>query len=146
MGSIAITDPLFESVGLGALTLNHRVVLAPLTRMRAGKESEGVYVPNELNVKYYSQRASGGGFMLTEATPISRHAAGYPGVPGIFTTSQIADWKVTDAVHAKGAYIYCQLWHVGRATVSTLGCSLKYQSVQANPSKKLLNLFSFKVQ
>lgn len=45
-------------------------------------------------------------------------AAGYPGVPGIFTKSQIAGWKkVTDAVHAKGAYIYCQLWHVGRATV-----------------------------
>ncbi|KAJ5606809.1 hypothetical protein N7537_003428 [Penicillium hordei] len=120
MGSIAITDPLFESVHLGALTLNHRVVLAPLTRMRAGKESEGVYVPNELNVEYYSQRASEGGFMLTEATPISRHAAGYPGVPGIFTSSQTAGWKkVTDAVHAKGGYIYCQLWHVGRATVSS---------------------------
>lgn len=73
MGSIAITDPLFESVRLGALTLKHRVILAPLTRMRAGKESEGVYVPNELNVEYYSQRASEGGFMLTEATPISRH-------------------------------------------------------------------------
>ncbi|OQE35200.1 hypothetical protein PENCOP_c014G07969 [Penicillium coprophilum] len=120
MGSIAITDPLFESVHLGALTLKHRVVLAPLTRMRASKESEGVYVPNELNVEYYSQRASEGGFMLTEATPISRYAAGYPGVPGIFTASQIIGWKkVTDAVHAKGGYIYCQLWHVGRATVSS---------------------------
>ncbi|EKV11627.1 12-oxophytodienoate reductase opr, putative [Penicillium digitatum] len=121
MGSIAITDPLFESVRLGALTLKHRVILAPLTRMRAGKESEGVYVPSELNVEYYSQRASEGGLMLTEATPISRHAAGYPGVPGIFTSSQIAGWKkVTDAVHTKGGYIYCQLWHVGRATVSSL--------------------------
>lgn len=86
--------------------------------MRSTKESEGVFVPNDLNVEYYSQRASSGGFMLTEATPISRYAAGYPGVPGIFTNSQIAGWKkVTDAVHAKGAYIYCQLWHVGRATV-----------------------------
>ncbi|CAI7596384.1 unnamed protein product [Penicillium glandicola] len=121
MGSIAITDPLFESFRLGALTLKHRVILAPLTRMRAGKESEGVYVPNDLNVEYYSQRASEGGLLLTEATPISRHAAGYPGVPGIFTSSQIAGWKkVTDAVHAKGGYIYCQLWHVGRATVSSL--------------------------
>jgi len=72
-------------------------------------------------VEYYSQRASKGGFLLTEATPISRFAAGYPGVPGIFTQGQIASWKkVTDAVHAKGGFIYCQLWHVGRATVPSL--------------------------
>ncbi|EQL32297.1 hypothetical protein BDFG_05527 [Blastomyces dermatitidis ATCC 26199] len=109
---------LFTPLQLGALQLEHRVVLAPLTRMRASKESEGVYVPNDLNVQYYSERATKGGFLLTEATPISRYAAGYPGVPGIFTPSQIAGWKrVTDAVHAKGAFIYCQLWHVGRATV-----------------------------
>lgn len=80
MGSIAVTDPLFESVRLGALTLKHRVVLAPLTRMRASKESEGVYVPNELNVEYYSQRASDGGFMLTEATPISRYVCEFSSV------------------------------------------------------------------
>ncbi|PGH30774.1 hypothetical protein GX50_06448 [[Emmonsia] crescens] len=109
---------LFKPLQLGALQLEHRVVLAPLTRMRATKESEGVYVPNDLNVQYYSQRATKGGFLLTEATPISRYAAGYPGVPGIFTPSQITGWKrVTDAVHAKGGFIYCQLWHVGRATV-----------------------------
>ncbi|OAX79189.1 hypothetical protein ACJ72_06494 [Emergomyces africanus] len=112
---------LFKPLQLGALQLEHRVVLAPLTRMRATKESEGVYVPNDLNVQYYSQRATKGGFLLTEATPISRYAAGYPGVPGIFTPSQIAGWKrVTDAVHAKGGFIYCQLWHVGRATVPSL--------------------------
>jgi 2,4-dienoyl-CoA reductase-like NADH-dependent reductase (Old Yellow Enzyme family) len=73
MGSIATKDSLFESLRLGALPLKHRVILAPCTRMRASKESEGVYVPNDLNVEYYSQRASDGGFMLTEATPISRH-------------------------------------------------------------------------
>ncbi|KAJ5739789.1 hypothetical protein N7533_012573 [Penicillium manginii] len=118
MGSVDIVGPLFQPLHLGALSLSHRVVQAPCTRMRSTKESEGVFVPNDLNVEYYSQRASAGGFMLTEATPISRYAAGYPGVPGIFTKSQIAGWKkVTDAVHAKGAYIYCQLWHVGRATV-----------------------------
>ncbi|KAJ5583935.1 hypothetical protein N7450_006599 [Penicillium hetheringtonii] len=118
MGSVDIIGPLFKPLRLGALSLSHRVVQAPCTRMRSTKESDGVFVPNELNVEYYSQRASAGGFMLTEATPISRYAAGYPGVPGIFTDSQIAGWKkVTDAVHAKGAYIYCQLWHVGRATV-----------------------------
>ncbi|KAJ5611591.1 hypothetical protein N7528_008696 [Penicillium herquei] len=118
MGSIDSIGPLFQPLTLGALSLKHRVVQAPCTRMRATKESDGVFVPNDLNVEYYSQRASDGGLMLTEATPISRLAAGYPGVPGIFTASQIAGWKkVTDAVHAKGGLILCQLWHVGRATV-----------------------------
>lgn len=86
--------------------------------MRGRKESDGIWVPSDLAVEYYSQRASSGGFQLTEACPISRLSCGYPGVPGIFTQSQIAGWRrVTDAVHAKGGYIYCQLWHVGRATV-----------------------------
>ncbi|KAJ9301428.1 hypothetical protein DTO271G3_1563 [Paecilomyces variotii] len=108
---------LFKPLRLGSLNLEHRIAMAPLTRMRGTKESDGVYVPNDLLVEYYGQRASKGGFMLTEATPISRYCAGYPGVPGIFTASQIAGWKrVTDAVHAKGAYIFCQLWHVGRAS------------------------------
>ncbi|KAH8646586.1 hypothetical protein BGZ60DRAFT_391793 [Tricladium varicosporioides] len=112
---------LFKPLKLGGIQLEHRVVMAPLTRMRASKESEGVFVPGDLNVEYYSQRASKGGFMLTEACPISRLACGYPGVPGIFTPSQIAGWKrITDAVHAKGGFIYCQLWHVGRATVPAL--------------------------
>lgn len=75
MGSIAVTDSLFEPTRLGSLSLKHRVVLAPCTRMRATKESEGVYVPTDLNVEYYSQRASDGGFLLTEATPISRHVS-----------------------------------------------------------------------
>ena len=103
---------LFKPLKLGHLNLEHRVVMAPLTRMRAPEESPGVYVPGDLNVEYYSQRASKGGFQLTEACPISRQACGYRGVPGIFTPSQIQGWKkVTDAVHAKGGFIYCQLWH-----------------------------------
>lgn len=72
MGSVDVVGPLFQPLRVGALSLNHRVVLAPLTRMRSTKESDGVYVPNDLNVEYYSQRASPGGLMLTEATPISR--------------------------------------------------------------------------
>ncbi|KAL2007221.1 hypothetical protein VTN00DRAFT_8659 [Thermoascus crustaceus] len=108
---------LFKPLRLGAIQLEHRVVQGPTTRMRSTKESEGVFVPNDLNVEYYGQRASKGGLMLTEATPISRYAAGYPGVPGIFTPSQVAGWKrVTDAIHVKGAFIFCQLWHVGRAS------------------------------
>lgn len=164
MGSIKSLKPLdgsklFEPLELGALKLEHRVVLAPLTRMRASKESDGVWVCNDMNVEHYSQRASKGGFLLTEACPISRRvcdqipyfqstcvltsaqAAGYPGVPGIFTESQIAAWKkVTNAVHAKGAYIYCQLWHVGRATVPALIEGLQALSSSDIPiSGKALN-------
>lgn len=72
MGSIDIVGPLFQPFPLGAVTLSHRVVQAPTTRMRSTKESDGVFVPNDLNVEYYAQRASPGGLMLTEATPISR--------------------------------------------------------------------------
>ncbi|KAL4866537.1 hypothetical protein BDV12DRAFT_132200 [Aspergillus spectabilis] len=121
MGSLSPLDPLFNPLRLGAFPLSHRIIQAPCTRMRSTKEdgSNGVWVPNDLNVEYYSQRASKGGLMITEATPISRLAAGYPGVPGIFTPSQITGWKkVADAVHAKGGIILCQLWHVGRATTA----------------------------
>lgn len=72
MGSIDTVGPLFQTLRLGAVSLSHRVIQAPCTRMRSTKESDGVFVPNELNVEYYAQRASPGGLMLTEATPISR--------------------------------------------------------------------------
>jgi 2,4-dienoyl-CoA reductase-like NADH-dependent reductase (Old Yellow Enzyme family) len=66
---------LFESLNFGKVTLQHRVVLAPLTRMRATKESDGVFVPGDLAVTYYGQRASKGGFMLTEATDICKYVS-----------------------------------------------------------------------
>lgn len=111
---------LFTPLQLGRLRLEHRVVLAPLTRMRCVKESDGIFVPGDLTREYYSQRASKGGLQLTEATDISHYASGYPGVPGIFSPSQIQAWKkVTDAVHAKGGFIFCQLWHTGRASPSS---------------------------
>lgn len=72
MGSVDVIGPLFQPLRLGALSLSHRVVQAPCTRMRSTKESDGVFVPNDLNVEYYAQRASLGGLMLTEAAPISR--------------------------------------------------------------------------
>lgn len=76
MGSYsANTEALFEPLHLGAFQLQHRVVQAPCTRMRATKEANGVFIPNELNATYYSQRASSGGLMLTEATPISRYVS-----------------------------------------------------------------------
>ncbi|KAK4501613.1 hypothetical protein PRZ48_007422 [Zasmidium cellare] len=108
---------LFQPVRIGRIELQHRIVQAPLTRMRAVKESDGIHVPGDLALEYYSQRASKGGLQLTEATDISHYASGYPGVPGIFTDSQIAGWRrITDAVHAKGGFVFCQLWHTGRAS------------------------------
>lgn len=72
MGSIDAVGSLFQPLRMGSLSLKHRVIQAPCTRMRSTKESDGIFVPNDLNVEYYSQRASDGGLMLTEATPISR--------------------------------------------------------------------------
>ncbi|KAI0595983.1 hypothetical protein F4775DRAFT_566885 [Biscogniauxia sp. FL1348] len=109
--------PLFSSFKLGKLNLQHRVVQAPTTRMRCDFESRGVYVPGARVVKYYSDRASAGGLQITEATDLCLDASAYPGVPGVFTDSQLEGWrKVTDAVHAKGGYVFCQLWHTGRAS------------------------------
>ncbi|ORY59676.1 12-oxophytodienoate reductase 1 [Pseudomassariella vexata] len=111
---------LFSSFKLGKYDLCHRIAQAPCTRMRGVKESDGIYVPGDLMVKYYSQRASKGGLQITEATDISHYASGYPGVPGIFSASQIAGWqRVTDSVHKKGGIIFLQIWHTGRASPSS---------------------------
>lgn len=100
-------------IQLGTIALNHRIVMAPLTRLRAQRPSG---VPSDLMVEYYSQRASDGGFILTESTAISRTGRGFHGAPGIYNDSQVAGWKrVTDAVHAKGGRMFVQLWHAGRS-------------------------------
>ena len=102
---------LFSPFQLGPYALAHRVVMAPLTRMRAGPGE----VPSSLMTTYYSQRATPGGLLISEATSVSPHGFGYAHTPGIFTREQIAGWRpVTDAVHARGGYIFLQLWHVGR--------------------------------
>lgn len=101
---------LFQPYVLGPLTLANRIVMAPLTRNRAGAG----LVPNPLAAAYYAQRASAG-LIITEATQISAQAQGYQDTPGIYTPDQIAGWReVTDAVHARGGRIFVQLWHVGR--------------------------------
>ncbi|WP_233960122.1 alkene reductase [Pectobacterium versatile] len=101
---------LFQPYSLGPLTLANHIVMAPLTRNRAGKG----LVPSELAATYYAQRATAG-LLITEATQISAQAQGYQDTPGIYTPAQIEGWrKVTDAVHAKGGHIFVQLWHVGR--------------------------------
>ncbi|MEN1835587.1 alkene reductase [Pseudomonas lijiangensis] len=102
----------FDPLTLGTLTLSNRIVMAPLTRNRAGKG----LVPTELTATYYAQRASAG-LIITEATQISAQAQGYQDTPGLYTPEQIEAWrKVTDAVHAKGGRIFVQLWHVGRVS------------------------------
>jgi N-ethylmaleimide reductase len=109
---------LFAPVSMGALDLKHRVVMAPLTRLRSSQPGD---VPNALNAAYYGQRASEGGLIITEATDISAQAHGYPGAPGIYSPEQIAGWRlVTDAVHAKGGKIVVQLWHTGRVSHSSM--------------------------
>ncbi|QNH11557.1 alkene reductase [Xanthomonas sp. SI] len=103
---------LFTPYSLGPLTLANRIVMAPLTRNRAGKG----LVPGELAATYYAQRASAG-LLITEATQISADAQGYQDTPGIYTPAQVAGWRaVADAVHAKGGRIFMQLWHVGRVS------------------------------
>ncbi|KAL7420639.1 hypothetical protein Q5752_004590 [Cryptotrichosporon argae] len=107
------TEPaLFTPIKAGAFDLAHRVVLAPLTRFRADEHG----VPkHELVAEYYAQRATKGGLLISEATFIAQEAGGYKFAPGIYSKDQIASWKkVTDAVHAKGGYIVCQLWALGR--------------------------------
>src|SRR5262249_28507163 len=101
---------LFSPVEVGPLALRNRVVMAPLTRSRAGPEN----VPNQLNALYYAQRASAG-LIISEATQISPEGQGYISTPGIHSAEQIEGWKcVTKAVHVAGGYIMLQLWHVGR--------------------------------
>ncbi|KAI8647390.1 hypothetical protein BD408DRAFT_378724 [Parasitella parasitica] len=108
----------FEPIKIGRHQLQHRIVLAPLTRFRATLEQA---VPTDLLVDYYSQRATPGGLLITEATFISRLAGGYRQAPGIYNQEQIDAWKkVTTAVHEKGAVIFLQLWHLGRAGSSNL--------------------------
>ncbi|MGB3508788.1 MAG: alkene reductase [Microcoleaceae cyanobacterium] len=101
---------LLSPATLGDLELANRMILAPLTRCRAGDN----YVPQRMNAIYYAQRASAG-LIISEATQVSRNGLGYANTPGIYTQEQIEGWKeVTKAVHNKGGKIFLQLWHAGR--------------------------------
>lgn len=101
---------LFDPVTLGELSLANRIVMAPMTRSRAGEHD----VPNDLMVEYYRQRATAG-LIVTEGAQPSKHGKGYCRTPGIYTDEQVAGWRrVTDAVHAEGGKIVVQLMHVGR--------------------------------
>jgi N-ethylmaleimide reductase len=107
---------LFSPLQLGAVRIPNRIIMAPLTRMRAGANS----VPTPMNAKYYAQRASAG-LIISEGTAVSADAHGYPSDPGIYTAEQIAGWRVvTDAVHVRGGRIIMQIAHNGRNSHSSL--------------------------
>jgi N-ethylmaleimide reductase len=104
-----MTVHLFSPIQVGAYRLANRVIMAPLTRMRAPDS-----IPTDLMVTYYSQRATAG-LIISEATAISSQGIGYPAIPGIYHETQIKAWKkITEAVHNEGGRIFLQLWHVGR--------------------------------
>jgi N-ethylmaleimide reductase len=96
--------------------LANRIIMAPLTRNRAAESN----VPQDLNVEYYRQRASAG-LIISEGSQISPQGLGYPGTPGIYSEAQVVGWqRVTEAVHKAGGKIFCQIWHVGRISHTSL--------------------------
>jgi N-ethylmaleimide reductase len=108
---------LFSPLEIGPYRLQHRVVMAPLTRMRAERDS---FAPRPLNAEYYRQRATPGGLIIAEATPVMATGRGNPATPGIYSDAQVKGWRdVVDAVHGKGGLIFLQLWHVGRVSHSS---------------------------
>lgn len=107
-------NTLFSPFQLGDLTLQNRIVLAPMTRARAGSKQTA----NALMADYYSQRSTAG-LLITEGTFISKQAVGWVNAPGIYTDEQAEGWKiVTNEVHSRGSKIFLQLWHCGRASHS----------------------------
>ena len=149
---------LFTPIKIGDITLQHRVALAPLTRFRSTKKE---HVPLDIVATYYEQRASTPGTLLiTEATFIAPQAGGYDYVPGIWSNEQIAAWKkvlaslfcgilescdsshlplqVTDAVHAKGSFIFLQLWALGRAAVPSILAEGGYPYISASDAFRVM--------
>jgi N-ethylmaleimide reductase len=123
---------LFTPVQIGPITLNHRVVMAPLTRSRSVQPGG---IPGDLMLEYYGQRVSDGGYMISEATAISVTARGWFGAPGMYSDQQVAGWrKITDAVHAKGGYMFSQLWHTGRSSHVETTDGVTPVSASVNPS------------
>ncbi|KAJ7042959.1 NADH:flavin oxidoreductase/NADH oxidase [Mycena alexandri] len=121
---------LFQPIQVGDIQLNHRVVFAPTTRYRADDK----HTPLPLVAEYYEQRAStAGSLLITEATLIAHRAGGLPHAPGIWSDDHISAWKnVTDRVHAKGSFIYLQLWALGRAAEADAVANEKLDYVSAS--------------
>src|ERR1700751_4009705 len=113
-----VQKKLFTPVLIGPITLKHPIVMPPMSRLRAQWPSG---IPSDLMREYYSQRASDGGLILTEATAISPSGRGYRGAPCLYGDEQVTGWKrITDAVHARGGYMLVQLGPAGRTTHVTV--------------------------
>jgi N-ethylmaleimide reductase len=123
---------LFTPLQIGPITLKHRVVMAPLTRNRSEQPGD---IPGDMMLEYYTQRASDGGFIISEATPISITARGWHGAPGLYSDQQVEGWKkIVDAVHAQGSHMFSQLWHTGRASHIELRNGEMPATASVNPS------------
>jgi N-ethylmaleimide reductase len=128
-------QPLFTPVLMGQLQLPNRVIVAPLTRMRATNPG---HVPSELHVEYYAQRASAG-LIIGECTEISPDAYGWADTPGLWSAEQVRGWRgVTDAVHKKGGLMYAQLWHTGAMSHPDFfdGALLPMSASNVNPEQE----------
>ncbi|KAH9142109.1 hypothetical protein LEN26_005150 [Aphanomyces euteiches] len=128
---------LFSPILVGSIFLKNRIVMAPLTRCRAGPS----HLPNDLMKEYYTQRASAG-LIITEATMIAPNTSTYTGEPGIYNDEQVQGWKqITDAVHAKGGKIVLQLWHAGRTAhpLNNNGVEAVGPSAFAAPGEAITN-------
>lgn len=110
--NVTMKNGLFNPVELGSTRLKHRVVMAPLTRSRS-IQPDGV--PGDLMLEYYTQRASDGGLIISEAAQLSLATRGWHGAPGMYSDAQVDGWKkIVNVVHAMGGHIFAQLWHPGR--------------------------------
>ena len=132
MPKINRSHELLSPFNLRTPALTNRIVMAPMTRSRAGDNR----IPNSLMARYYVQRASAG-LIITEATVISKQGIGFVNTPGIYSDEQTEAWKkVVDAVHAKGTPLFLQLWHCGRASHSSFH---ENQELPVAPSTVRLN-------
>jgi N-ethylmaleimide reductase len=127
-------QPLFTPVRMGKLELRNRIVMAPLTRMRAANAG---HPPTELHAEYYAQRASAG-LIIGECTEISPDAYGWADTPGLWSAEQVRGWRgVTDAVHKKGGLMYGQLWHTGAMShPDFFGGALPMSASDVNPEQE----------
>lgn len=126
------TRKLFSPVRIGPITIGQRVAMAPLTRSRAQQPAD---LPGDLMREYYSQRASEGGFIVSEGISISATARGWFGAPGLYSDQQVEGWrKITAAVRSKGAHIFSQLWHTGRSSHNEMTGGVQPVSASVNPS------------
>lgn len=136
--NVTMKNGLFSPVELGSTRLKHRVVMAPLTRSRS-IQPDGV--PGDLMLEYYTQRASDGGLIISEAAQLSLATRGWHGAPGMYSDAQVDGWKkIVNVVHAMGGHIFAQLWHPGRfSRVSLTGGAVPFSfrrpRILAKPSR-----------